>query len=233
MRKVRTGLSSGLVVLAIVVGSSTHALASAKNYHFGVSDQRTNITFQSETDFETILGSSKKLAGTAVADLEEGKAEISLAVPVASLRTGIDLRDEHLRSPMWLDAEKYPTISFVSSEAKKVSHNRWKIRGTFTLHGVSRELTTTVDVRSIPAALAKEAGLEGGEWIRITAPFKVKLSDFGVRIPGKAAAKVNDTWEVHIQAYASTATAKQAANPCNPCGGKVAVRASNPTNPCN
>ena len=83
--------------------------------------------------------------------------------------------------------------------------------------------------------MAQKAGLEPGEWIRVTAPFKIKLSDFGVKIPEMAAAKVNDTWQLNIQAYASTMSPKMAmnpCNPCNPCGGKAAKKASNPTNPC-
>ncbi len=72
------------------------------------------------------------------------------------------------------------------------------------MHGESRELSTIVEVRPIPAAVAKKAGLGKGDWIRITAPFEVKLSEFGVVIPKKPAQRVNDSWTVKIQAFAST-----------------------------
>jgi len=231
-KKSRARLLAGLVALTMLPGLSGFAGASEQTYYFGLSDQRTNITFQSETDFETVLGSSHELRGSAVADFDSGEASVELEVPVASLRTGIDLRDEHLRSPMWLDAESHGTISFVSKNAKKAGRNRWKVEGTFTMHGVSREISTVVDVREIPSDLAAKAGLEAGDWIRITAPFEIKLSDFGVKVPEMAAAKVDDTWEVRVQAYASTAGSPKAMNPCNPCGDKMGVKASNPVNPC-
>ena len=72
------------------------------------------------------------------------------------------------------------------------------------MHGQSRELTTIVDVRPIPASVAKQAGLGKGDWIRITAPFEVKLSEYGVKIPKKPAQRVNDTWKVKVQVFAST-----------------------------
>jgi polyisoprenoid-binding protein YceI len=201
--KSRIGLTALLVFASLT--AVTSAIAAEATYHFGVSEQNTNITFESETDFETILGSTREVQGTAVVDFDRGLASTTLEVPVASLRTGIDLRDEHLRSKMWLDADKYPTISFASSAARKIDDARWEVTGTFSMHGVSHELTTIVDVRTIPADVANSAGLGKGDWIRITVPFEVVLSDFGVEIPKKPAQRVNDTWKVKIQAFASTA----------------------------
>ena len=198
-------------ILATLLG--TTALAAVETYHFGVSDQRTNITFESQTDFEIILGSSHKVSGSVVTDLEKGTAKIELYVPVASLRTGIDLRDEHLRSAMWLDAGKYPTLSFVSKSARKLAADRWEVRGTFTMRGVSREISTTVQVRLIPASIAKKAGLEKGQWMKVSTSFPVSLSDFGVEVPDMLGARVNDVWSVRLLAYASTVSPVHAVNP--------------------
>jgi len=189
---------------AMTIASLSPAAAEGTTYHFGTSPKNTNVTFESETDFETILGSTREISGTAVVDFDGGGAQTTLEVPVESLRTGIDLRDEHLRSGMWLDAENHPTISFVSSSARRLDDTRWEVNGTFSMHGESQELTTVVEVRPIPASVAKQAGLGKGDWIRITAPFEVKLSAFGVQIPKKPAQRVNDTWKVKIQAFAST-----------------------------
>jgi len=73
-----------------------------------------------------------------------------------------------------------------------------EVTGTFSMHGESRELSTIVEVRPIPADVAKQAGL--GKGIRVSAPFEVKLSDFGVAIPKKSAQRVNDTWKVNLTA---------------------------------
>lgn len=192
-----------VALVALLAGVSVVS-AGEQTYHFGVSDQRSNVTFESNTDFEIILGSTHKLEGQVVADFDAGSGSVKAEVPVESLRTGIDMRDKHLRSGKWLNAKKFPMISFVSTKARRVSGNTWQIEGTFTLHGVSKAMTVQAEVREIPAAAAKKAGLEGGEWLRVVVPFEVSLSEFGVKIPGRAAAKVNDTWKVKILAFAST-----------------------------
>ena len=191
-------------LVALTLASLAPVAAEETTYHFGTSPKNTNVTFESETDFETILGSTREIRGTAVIDFDSDSAKTTLEIPVESLRTGIDMRDEHLRSGMWLNAEKYPTISFVSTRARKIDDTHWEITGTFSMHGKSRELSTTVEVRPIPGSVAKQAGLGEGDWIRITAPFEVTLSDFGVEIPKKPALRVNDTWKIKIQAFAST-----------------------------
>ncbi len=226
---------TSILIAAIITLVPLSVMAGSETYTFGVSDQRTTVTFESETDFETILGSTNKLSGTLNGDLKAGTAALSLALPVASLNTGIDLRDEHIRSEHWLDAGKYPEITFVTDSMKRASGDTWKIKGKFTMHGVTKPIKTTVTIKEIPATTAKKAGLESGNWIRATAAFSVKLSDFGVKIPDMAAAKVNDEWTIKLQSFAGTGHAgamKKAANPCNPCGGEKMKKAANPCNPC-
>jgi polyisoprenoid-binding protein YceI len=167
--------------------------------------QNVNITFQSETALETVFGTTSELLGIVEADLEAGTARVDLSVPVASLRTGIELRDEHLRSAAWLDAARYPEIRFASDQARRDKNRRWSIQGQFTLHGITRNLDVTAEVRQVPAAAAAKAGLADGEWIRITVPFQVRLADFGIRIPESAMGKVSEIWDVRIQAFAWTA----------------------------
>jgi polyisoprenoid-binding protein YceI len=195
------GMSAALLLTA----GAGRVGAEEVAYHFGVSDQRTNISFESQTDFEHILGSTNQLTGKVRVDWETGTAKLNLTVPVASMKTGIDLRDEHLRSPGWLDEEKYPEIEFKADKISSLGENKYKVEGTFTMHGVSKALVVEADVRQIPSEAAQKAGLEKGDWIRVSTSFKVKLSDYGVTIPEMAAAKVNNAWKVRIQAFASTA----------------------------
>jgi polyisoprenoid-binding protein YceI len=202
----RAKWSAALAALAILgmAPFAGPALAAEKTFHFGLSDQRTNITFESSTDFEQILGMTNNMSGRIVADLEAGTGSVKVSVAVASMKTGIELRDEHMRSAGWLDAEKFADISFTSDNVTKEDDGGWLAPGTFAMHGVSQELIVTVHVKEIPVELAERAGLESGEWLKISTSFEVKLSDFGVDIPGMAAAKVNDTWKVTIQAFAGT-----------------------------
>ena len=78
---------------------------------FSFSDQhgRNQATFFSTTPLEDINGLTNDVNGSVtfdVGDLPTLRGTISLST--ASLKTGIDLRDEHLRSANWLDADSYP-----------------------------------------------------------------------------------------------------------------------------
>ena len=77
-------------------------------------DGGSQVQFTSDAPLETINGVSSTARGWVKVDpndLASTKAQIM--VPVASLRTGVDLKDEHLRSDTWLDANRYPFAKFV------------------------------------------------------------------------------------------------------------------------
>ena len=70
-------------------------------------------------------------------------ASVSMQVRSQSVRTGISLRDRHLRGLRFLDSEQHPVIRFVSDEVSR--HNGvWDVRGKLTLRGQERSLSTSV-----------------------------------------------------------------------------------------
>lgn len=64
---------------------------------------------------------------------------IAIAFRTASLDTGNDTRDEHLRSADFFDAETHPLITFVSRRVERRGDG-FVARGTLAMHGVSREI---------------------------------------------------------------------------------------------
>ena len=173
-------------------------------YYFGSSDARTNITFQAKTDIATIAGSTHKVSGRASIDAKAGTHTTHLIVPVASLRTGIVARDRVLRRKDWMDAETYPNLEFKAEKAKETKPSVWSVDGSFTMHGVTKPLSITVEAREIPAALAKRAKLGAGKWIRVRTSFQLKLSDYGIKIPSGSIATVDDVWTVKISIFGTT-----------------------------
>ena len=176
-------------------------------FYVGHHAKFVNVTFDSHADIETIVGTTNVAKGTVKADLEKGTGSVSLTVPVKSMKTGIDMRDEHLRSGMWLDAEKFPDITFVSKKVEPVkdSKNQVKVTGDFTMHGVSKEMTVTVDWKELPADAVKNAKFPEGRWLKFSTEFAVKLSDHGVKIPDGVGGKVSDSWNVKMSIFAGTA----------------------------
>ncbi len=88
---------------------------------FNLADKngRNQATFFSTTPLEDITGLGNDISGTVtfnVNDIKTLKGKVS--VSVASIKTGIDTRDGHMRGAGWLNAEAFPEISF---DIKKVS----------------------------------------------------------------------------------------------------------------
>jgi polyisoprenoid-binding protein YceI len=121
---------------------------------------------------------------------------------VKSLKTGIEMRDEHLRGEYWLEADKHPDIVFESTKVTKKDDKTWTVHGTFTMHGVGKAMIVEVQARAISAELVKKAGWGEKPGLGFRTSFKVKLSDHGVKVPEMAAAKVQDEWTVSFDAVA-------------------------------
>ncbi|MBK5284993.1 MAG: YceI family protein [Bacteroidia bacterium] len=71
-------------------------------------------------------------------DTEITKSSVSAVIKTASINTGIAGRDEHLASPDFFDAEKYPQITFTSDSIVKTEKG-YIAYGTFQLHGISKK----------------------------------------------------------------------------------------------
>jgi polyisoprenoid-binding protein YceI len=171
-------------------------------YEFGKKPQLSTLAARSETEIETVTASTNIMRGILGYDAQKGTGHVRLKVPVQFLKTGIDQRDEHLRSPMWLDAAKYPDILFESTQAKKKDAKTWAVEGNFTLHGQTRPLTIEVTMREISKELIEKAHWGEVPGLGFNAQFKIKLSDFGVGIPDVAKGKVNDEWALNIELVA-------------------------------
>ncbi|MCH7944787.1 MAG: YceI family protein [Armatimonadetes bacterium] len=189
-------------VLAVLAAS---ALAAEKTYKVGGGMPSQQIaTVESVTDFETFTGRTHKVSGAITFDKAARKISGKISIDVASLKTGIDLRDEHMRGPMWLNAEKYKSITFQVTKSKHVKGDEWDVTGKFTMHGVTKTITVRTTLKERRASKTSKAAGFKGDVLQLKAKFKVKLSDYGVKIPGMAAPKVNDTVTISITTYAQT-----------------------------
>jgi len=66
------------------------------------------------------------------------KSRVAAVIRAASVDTGNRMRDDHLRSPDFLNVERYPEISYVSTGLAPAGPDRWTVHGELTLHGVVR-----------------------------------------------------------------------------------------------
>ena len=92
----------------------------------------------------TFRGRFDKTEGTASLDLEKKTGSVDITIDAASVSTGVPRLDAHLRNPDFFDVEKYPTLTFKSSEFKFEGDKLVEVVGELTMHGVTRPLTLKV-----------------------------------------------------------------------------------------
>lgn len=73
-------------------------------------------------------------------DKDVTKSSVDAVIKAASIDTGIEKRDAHLRTADFFDVEKYPEITFKSSRIEKKGKD-FTAHGTFSMHGVTKEIT--------------------------------------------------------------------------------------------
>lgn len=108
-------------------------------------------------------------------------SSVEIEIKTASINTGIPKFDAHLRNQDFLNVEKYPIATFVSTRVDLRSKTRALVRGKLTLLGITQPITLDVNLNKIgtnPIIQKKTAGF--------SAKTKFKRSQFGMNygIPG-------------------------------------------------
>lgn len=67
------------------------------------------------------------------------RGSVSVVLDAASIDSGVEGRDAHLRSPDFLDVERYPEIAFRSTHVEPVRGDRYRIHGDLTIRGTTRQ----------------------------------------------------------------------------------------------
>lgn len=99
---------------------------------------------------------------------------VEVTIDAASVDTREEARDNHLRSPDFLDVEHYPTITFRSTGVRHLGGNRWAVDGELTIRGVTRPVTLDV---TYEGAVRDPWG---GERIGFSATTEIDRDDWGV-----------------------------------------------------
>lgn len=141
------------------------------------SNSRNQMEWLSEAPGEKIRGSAPGVTGTVTvdpADLSTARGKIT--VPVATMKTGNDMRDRHLRGKDWLEAKKFANIVFDIQSVDGIKGGAgsatFSARGKFTLHGVTKDMI-------MPITLKWKDGAAGAK-VKIEARFKVALADYNI-----------------------------------------------------
>jgi polyisoprenoid-binding protein YceI len=122
-----------------------------------------------------VRGKFNEFAVTIVYDDKDvSKSSVTATIKAASIDTGIERRDSHLRNADFFDVEKFPEITFQSSRVAKRGKG-FVAFGTFTMHGVSKEIELPFTVNGV-----RRDEKTGKTTLGVTARTTLNRRDFGI-----------------------------------------------------
>jgi len=175
---------------------------------------RNQATFESEAPGESFTGSTNEIHGYFVFDPETPSKGVrgEFRVPVASIDTGIPLRNEHMRGDQWLNADANPFIKFVVNDSKGMrqvksteAFRTFQVTmiGDFTVNGVPNQREIDVKFTYLPESQATRKTLPG-DLVSIQSDFRVPLAPHEIAgFSGIIGSRVSEQVDVSVRIFAS------------------------------
>jgi polyisoprenoid-binding protein YceI len=122
-----------------------------------------------------VRGKFADVSGTVEGDpADPTSAKGTFEIQVASLNTGVEQRDGHLRSADFFDVDNHPTATFVSTRVESKGGADYNVTGDLTIKGTTRPVTFDVEV------LGVYTGMSGNRRVGLHATTKINREDFGL-----------------------------------------------------
>jgi polyisoprenoid-binding protein YceI len=185
------------IIPLLSLSLATAAYAAPESFDFKDPKGVNNAVFNLDAPLESVNGSANGITGTVSFDPENpGATTGKIVVATETMTVPNPMQKEHLHSPNWLDVAKYPEITF---EAKSLANVKTEdnvttadVTGTFTLHGVSKDITVPVKFTYLKDKLSARVPKMEGDLLVIRANFSINREDFDIQ-KGKFEDKVSPT----------------------------------------
>jgi polyisoprenoid-binding protein YceI len=161
-------------LLVLILTLAVFAPFDAMSQTFLLTPANTTIQFRVKNlGIMNVKGSFEKFTGTVELDeADMAKSRVDVSIETASIATGIDKRDSHLRSADFFDAVKYPTMKFAVTAIEKAGQDKLLLTGNLTIKGITKPVVLTVapQAKDAPKDLVRAA----------SATATINRQDFGV-----------------------------------------------------
>ncbi|MBI5058862.1 YceI family protein [candidate division KSB1 bacterium] len=156
----------------------------------------TFVQFESEAPLENVIGRTQTVTGIIepVVATGDGSGRAEIHVDLLSLKTGIELRDRHMRENH-LETDQYPEATFTLTRLEIPGgtlpdgiRTAVSVVGNLTLHGVTREIE--------PESFLTM--LDGGARMRVEASFTMKMKDFGIPLPQFLVMRLSEEQKISV-----------------------------------
>ncbi len=145
------------------------------NYKLDPTHTYPNFTIN-HLGFSTMHGRFNSSKGVFTMDRKANKGSVELTIEAASIDTGLKKRDDHLRSPDFLNVAEFPEITYKSTSVTFDGDTKATIKGDLTIMGTSKPVTLNVDNIKCGANPFDKKPTCG-----FNATATIKRSDFGLK----------------------------------------------------
>jgi polyisoprenoid-binding protein YceI len=169
----KSWISKTAIAIAMLI--ALPVLAHADNWQ--IDPAHTNVEFTvRHMMISNVKGQFQKTSGTITTNGNDPtSAQVNATIDATSIDTRVEKRDAHLKSPAFLDVDKFPTITFKSTKVEADGPDKWKVTGDLTLHGVTKPVLLEVESSGKPITDPM-----GNTRAGASATAKIKRSDFGL-----------------------------------------------------
>ena len=165
------------LALIVFTALAMVAAASAQASNWQIDPNHSSAQFSvRHLGVSTVRGAFTKVSGSAKYDpMNPASTSLTASIDASSVDTRVEMRDNDLRSPNFLDVQKFPTITFQSKQVKASGNGKLQITGDLTIHGVTKEVMLDVDG---PSAPIKDPW--GNQRFGASASTKINRKDFSI-----------------------------------------------------
>jgi polyisoprenoid-binding protein YceI len=184
-----------VVISALGVFCCANAQAATHAQGWRIDETQTWIGFKIDAiGFPTTRGHFAHYRGQVLIDFDRpAKSYTTFTVDAGSVDVGSPSFNEFVKSGALLDAERFPTMSFSSTQVEKVDAHTARVTGNLTMLGVSKPITLTVSVETDPSGKGRAVAFE--------AKGTIARSDFGMKF---GVPLIDDTLEITVKTRALT-----------------------------
>lgn len=149
-------------------------LSAAEPVIYKVDVDHSGVSFSIRHFVSNVSGRFRDFDGVIKYDKANPAASsVEFTVRAASIDTTNNDRDEHLRSKDFFDVQKFPTLTFSSTQVAAKDSSTLNVTGNLTLHGVTRSIT-------LPVSLLGTVKTPRGEKAGFETAFKIDRKEFGI-----------------------------------------------------
>ena len=142
-------LAKTLLISSVLIVTTLASAAMPSQWQLDNSHTRVGFSVE-HLGFSTTMGRFEKVDGTLNYDMKApNKTQMSFVIDTNSINTAWEARDKHLRTADFFDVEKYPTMTFKSTQVNFINPIQAQITGDFTLLGKTMPLTLNVTLKKL------------------------------------------------------------------------------------